>query len=82
MRAEDEADIYPNFVGMAKSFGVPSRRVIRKGDLRGALEEMLSTPGPYLLEVREAQRGRQGGRGMLVRLYCIYCGARQARSAV
>lgn len=36
---------------MAKSFGVPSRRVIQKADLRGAIREMLDTPGPYLLEV-------------------------------
>ncbi|EFJ51706.1 hypothetical protein VOLCADRAFT_73117 [Volvox carteri f. nagariensis] len=47
----DEEDIYPNFVGMARSFGVPSMRVIRKEDLRGAIRTMLDTPGPYLLEV-------------------------------
>lgn len=48
---QDEADIYPDFVGMAKSFGVNSRRVIRKEDLRGAIRQMLSTPGPFVLEV-------------------------------
>ena len=48
----DEADIYPDFPAMAKSFGVPSRRVIKKSDIRGAIREMLDTPGPYLLEVR------------------------------
>lgn len=49
--SRDEADIYPNFVDMAKSFGVPSRRVIAKSELRAAMREMLDTPGPYLLEV-------------------------------
>lgn len=47
----NEEDIYPNFVGMAKSFGVPAARVIKKEELRGAIRTMLDTPGPYLLEV-------------------------------
>ena len=50
-QSNDEADIYPDFPAMAKSFGVPSRRVIKKSDIRGAIREMLDTPGPYLLEV-------------------------------
>jgi acetolactate synthase-1/2/3 large subunit len=36
---------------MGQSFGVPSKRVIKKDELRGAIREMLDTPGPYLLEV-------------------------------
>ncbi|MEW5316010.1 MAG: hypothetical protein WDW38_007403 [Sanguina aurantia] len=48
---QDEADIYPNFVGMANAFGVKGARVIRKDDLEGAIEKMLATEGPYLLEV-------------------------------
>jgi len=47
----NEADIYPNFVMMAESFGVPARRILRKDDVRAAIREMLDTPGPYLLEV-------------------------------
>lgn len=47
----NEADIYPDFVMMSKSFGVPAKRVLRKDDVRGAIREMLDTPGPYLLEV-------------------------------
>ncbi|KXZ46147.1 hypothetical protein GPECTOR_46g216 [Gonium pectorale] len=42
----NEEDIYPNFVAMAKSFGVPSQRVIRKEDLRAAIRTALDTPGP------------------------------------
>lgn len=30
----DEKDIYPDFIMMAKSFGVPAKRVIKKSDLR------------------------------------------------
>jgi len=48
---QKEEDIYPNFVAISKGFGVPSRRVIRKEDLNGAIREMLDTPGPFLLEV-------------------------------
>ncbi len=48
----DEEDIYPNFVGMARSFGVPAARVIKKEELRQAIRTMLDTSGPYLLEVR------------------------------
>ena len=36
---------------MARSFGVPAARVIRKEDLRAEMRTMLDTPGPYLLEV-------------------------------
>lgn len=31
---QNEADIYPDFITMAKSFGVPARRIIKKSDLR------------------------------------------------
>lgn len=50
-KSGDEADIYPDFPAMAKSFGVPSRRIIKKEDVRSAIREMLDTPGPYLLEI-------------------------------
>ena len=50
-KSGDEADIYPNFPAMAQSFGVPSRRIIKKEDVRSAIREMLDTPGPYLLEI-------------------------------
>lgn len=45
------ADIYPDFVTIAKGFGVPSRRVRDPAELRGAIREMLDTPGPFLLDV-------------------------------
>lgn len=46
-----EADIYPDFVTIAKGFGVRSRRITRKAELQGAFEEMLAHDGPYLLDV-------------------------------
>nr|AFK80029.1 acetohydroxyacid synthase [Lobosphaera incisa] len=47
----DESHIFPDFVMMAKSCGVPGRRVIKPEELRGAIREMLDTPGPFLLDV-------------------------------
>lgn len=46
-----DQDPYPDFVGMAKSFRCGARRVSEKGDLDEAIEEMLASDGPYVLEV-------------------------------
>src|SRR5438045_5162156 len=43
--------IYPDFVAMAKSFNVPAERVMFKRDLREALQRMLDSDQPYLLDV-------------------------------
>ncbi|MFA5256831.1 MAG: biosynthetic-type acetolactate synthase large subunit [Opitutales bacterium] len=43
--------IYPHWCKIAEGFGVRSRQVIRKEDLQGAIEEMLASEGPFLLEV-------------------------------
>ncbi len=45
------AERYPNFVEISKGFGWGSSFVKEKADLNGALEEMLSHDGPYLLDV-------------------------------
>jgi acetolactate synthase I/II/III large subunit len=42
---------YPDFVTIAKGFGVAARQIRAPGDLRAALEEMLDAPGPYVLDV-------------------------------
>jgi len=47
----EEADIFPDFVTISKGFRVPAKRVTRRSDLKAALEEMVNTPGPYLLDV-------------------------------
>jgi acetolactate synthase-1/2/3 large subunit len=43
--------IYPDFVTIAKGFGVAGKRVVERKDLRGAIEEMIAHDGPYVLEV-------------------------------
>lgn len=45
------SDIYPDFVMMAESFGIPAGRISTPEELRPAIRKMLDTPGPYLLDV-------------------------------
>ncbi|XP_051147702.1 acetolactate synthase 2, chloroplastic [Andrographis paniculata] len=47
----NDADIFPNMLKFADACGVPAARVTRKEDLRAAIQTMLETPGPYLLDV-------------------------------
>jgi acetolactate synthase-1/2/3 large subunit len=49
--AGEDADPYPDFVAIAKGFGVKARSVWDRGDLDAALVEMIETDGPYLLNV-------------------------------
>ena len=44
-------DEYPDFVKLAEGFKVPGRKVTDKRDLPGAIEEMLATDTPYVLDV-------------------------------
>lgn len=48
---ENMKQIYPDFIAMAKSFNIPSERVMYKRDLRAALQRMLDSDQPYLLDV-------------------------------
>ena len=48
---ENRNQIYPDYVAMAKSFNVPAERVMYKRDLRAALQRMLDSDQPYLLDV-------------------------------
>ncbi len=43
--------IYPDYVTIAKGFGVKANRVYKKEDLKAAIQEMLDHDGPYLLDV-------------------------------
>jgi acetolactate synthase-1/2/3 large subunit len=43
--------IYPDYVGVARSFNVPSERVMYRRDLRAAMQKMLDSKEPYLLDV-------------------------------
>ncbi len=43
--------IYPDYVTLCKGFGVPCERVIHKKDLRDAMQRMLDSDQPYVLDV-------------------------------
>ncbi len=43
--------LYPNFVEIARGFGVPGRMVYKREDLDDAIREMLEHDGPYVLDV-------------------------------
>jgi acetolactate synthase-1/2/3 large subunit len=49
--AGHEEEPYPDFVALAQGFRCGSRRISRKEDLDSALEEMLDSDGPYVLDV-------------------------------
>lgn len=48
---DNPSGLYPDFVKIAEGFGVKGRRVIRKEDLKEAIQEMLDHDGPYVLDV-------------------------------
>jgi len=48
---ENMKQVYPDFIAMAKSFNVPAERVMFKRDLRAALQRMLDSDEPYVLDV-------------------------------
>ncbi len=48
---DNPAGLYPDFVKIADGFGVKGRRVIKKEELREAIQEMLDHDGPFLLDV-------------------------------
>lgn len=41
----------PDFIKLAEAYRIPAMRVEHCGDTKAALQKMLYTPGPYLLEV-------------------------------
>ena len=43
--------LYPDFVKIAEGFGVKGRRVIKKSELKAAIQEMLDHDGPFVLDV-------------------------------
>jgi acetolactate synthase-1/2/3 large subunit len=48
---DQRRQIYPDYVAMSRSFNVPAQRVLYKKDLRRAVQEMLDSDQPYLLDV-------------------------------
>jgi len=43
--------VYPDYVAISKGFNVPAERVTKKSELRAALQRMLDSTEPYLLDV-------------------------------
>ena len=43
---------YPNFVAIAEGFGWKGRQIDKKSELVDALQEMIDSPGPFLLDVQ------------------------------
>ena len=48
---EKRKQVYPDFVQIARGFNVPGERVVYRRDLRAALQRMLDSDQPYLLDV-------------------------------
>ncbi|MDB6122774.1 MAG: ilvB [Pedosphaera sp.] len=48
---ENVKQIYPDYVAMAKGFSVPCERVMFRRDLRAAIQRMLDSKEPYVLDV-------------------------------
>lgn len=49
--------VNPDFVMIAKAYGIPAKKVESRNDLAGSLSEMLDSKGPYLLEVKVEKEG-------------------------
>ena len=47
----------PDYMQIASAYGIPSRRVIEREELKDGIEEMLATDGPFLLEVCVVEEG-------------------------
>jgi acetolactate synthase I/II/III large subunit len=43
--------IYPDFVAIARGFGIAARQIRKKDEVAGALKEMIAHPGPYVLDI-------------------------------
>ena len=49
--------VNPDYMQIASAYGIPSRRVINREDLQEAVQEMLATDGPFLLEACVIEEG-------------------------
>ena len=47
----------PDYMKIAEAYGIPSRRVIERSELKEAIHEMLATDGPFLLEACVIEEG-------------------------
>ena len=49
--------VNPDYMQIAKAYGIPSRRVMNREELQDAVHEMLTTAGPFLLETCVVEEG-------------------------
>ena len=49
--SEVDFECSPDYVKIAEAFGASGRRIVDKEEIRPAIQEMISTPGPYILDV-------------------------------
>ena len=49
--------VNPDYMKIAEAYQIPSRRVIHREDLQDAIQEMLATDGPFLLEACVIEEG-------------------------
>ena len=47
----------PDYMQIASAYGIPSRRVMTREELKDGIQEMLTTDGPFLLEVCVVEEG-------------------------
>ncbi|XP_024516466.1 acetolactate synthase 3, chloroplastic [Selaginella moellendorffii] len=48
---DHEDEIFPDFLKFAEGCKIPCARVTKRSNLKAAIQKMLDTPGPYLLDV-------------------------------
>ena len=49
--------VNPDFVMISNAYGIPAKKVINREDLKDALSEMLTSKGPYLLDIVVEKEG-------------------------
>ena len=49
--------VNPDYMKIAEAYGIPSRRVLNREELADAIQEMLTTDGPFLLETCVIEEG-------------------------
>jgi acetolactate synthase-1/2/3 large subunit len=49
--------VNPDFVMISKAFGIPSKKVVKREDLKDSLTEMINSKTAYLLEIKVQKEG-------------------------
>lgn len=56
-RYSETTMINPDFIKIAEAYNIPGKLIEKREELDSAIQEMLNTKGPYLLEVKVIQKG-------------------------